>query len=338
MDEIGVPGILEELELSGLNNRGLGKSAARGDMRKGFRFGSGHSVILALALAFFVSEAVGKVSMRDDLGAMVELERYPSRIISLSPSNTEILFAIGAGDRVVGVTSFCDYPSEAKTKEIIGGYTNPNLERIVSLRPDLVLAAKGNPKTVVAKLRNLGIPVFAVDSRGVRDLIGDIRRIGSLVGERERADSLCSGLMRRIDRITDKTSAIPPERRPRVFWGGWKTPIFTAGPGSFVHELIEMAGGGNIAGDSKVPWPNFSLEAVIERDPEIIIVGEMTPGNPLRLFESAEGWKEVSAVKQGRIYYIDPNILTRPGPRLVDALELMAKIIHPELFNRDERR
>ncbi len=288
--------------------------------------------ILAVVLAFSASEAMDKVAMIDDLGEMVELEDQPSRIVSLSPSNTEILFAIGAGDRVLGVTSFCDYPPEAREREVTGGYTNPNLEKIVSLRPDLVLAARGNPKTVVGKLRELGIPVFAVDSKDIEDLIGDIRKIGKLIGEEGRADSLCSELRNVIRRVTERTSKIPRQRRPRVFWGGWKSPIFTAGPGSFIHELIGMAGGENIAADSRVPWPNFSLEAVIERDPEIIIVGDMTSESPLKAFESIEIWRKVSAVRRGKVYYIDPNVLTRPGPRLVHGLELMAKIIHPELF------
>ena len=268
--------------------------------------------------------------------------QVPKRIVSTAPSVTEILFALGLGDRVVGVTNFCNYPEATQSVAKIGGFSNPSLEAIVALEPDLVVGSWGNPMAMVDQIERLNIRWIGIKIQSVEDVLSAILTIGKQTGKGVEAKSLVEGFRKRIRRITNKTKRLSPEQRPRVFWGGWNEPIYTAGPGSFINDLIEMAGGRNIAGDAKQPWPRYSLETIVAADPEVFLCGHdpegyATDAEALSALRSRRGWKDITAVKTGRVYLMRSDAFLRPGPRLVDALEQMAATIHPELHRRDAK-
>ena len=266
--------------------------------------------------------------------------QVPQRIVSTAPSVTEILFALGLGDQVVGVTTFCNYPEAAKSLPKIGGFSNPSLEAIVALKPDLVVGSWGNPMEIVDRIKRLNIGWIGIKIQSVEDVLTAILTVGKQTGKKEKAEELVEGFRKRIWRITQRTERLSPEQRPRVFWGGWNEPIYTAGPGSFIHDLIEMAGGRNIAGDAKQPWPRYGLETIVAADPEVFLCGHdpegfKTDAEALSALRTRRGWKDITAIKTGRVYLMRSDVFLRPGPRLVDALEQMAATIHPNLMNNE---
>ncbi|ADL08179.1 ABC transporter substrate-binding protein [Thermosediminibacter oceani] len=273
------------------------------------------------------------VKIKDQMGREVVIEKEPERIVSLAPSNTEILFALSLGDKVVGVTDYCDYPEEAKKKEKIGGFADPNMEKVISLKPDLVIATSMHEKPVT-KLEELNIPVIVLNPKNIDEIFGAIELIGRATNKVQQAEELVSGLKNRIKAVEDRVSSIPTDKRPQVFYELWHSPITTAGPGTFVHDLIEKAGGRNIAADAEKEYPEYSQEMVIAKNPDIIIYSYH--GNNGQSSEqdisNRPGWKNIKAVKEGKVFYVDEDILQLPTPRLVDGLEQLAKIIHPEIF------
>jgi iron complex transport system substrate-binding protein len=272
----------------------------------------------------------------DDLGATIVIPSPPQRIISLSPSTTEIIYALGISDRLVGVTEYCDYPPEAKTKENVGGYINFSIEQVIALKPDVILAAHGNPIEVIDNIRKLGTPVFGCNPKSLNDVLMTIERIGQITGIDSTASRIVSSLRERVKTISDSVSKIPDSERPRVMWGGWDPPIYTAGPGSFINDLITLAGGKNVAADASTPWPQYSLETIVLKNPQILIIPDIHGNDTVKGLEDVKrtlrrraGWNNIDAVKNGHIYYIDMQILGRPGPRLVDGLEQLAKCLYP---------
>jgi iron complex transport system substrate-binding protein len=268
----------------------------------------------------------------DDLGRLVAINGTPQRIVSLAPSNTEILFALGLGDRVVGVTDYCDYPPEALNKTKVGGYANPDIEKIVALNPDLILAGYGNPIEVVYTLAGLGLTVFGIKTTDLDDLLNDIRRVGEITDKEVEAQALTSEMENRIQAVTNQTEEL--EQRPRVFyivWGGEGSALWTAGSGTFIHELIEKAGGVNIC-QNITGYTTISIEDVLARNPEIIITSEWAYDWAMNATELAS----TNASQSGRIYTCDDNLVQRPGPRLVEGLEWFAYFIHPEIFEEPE--
>ncbi len=266
--------------------------------------------------------------------------RIPKRIVSTAPSVTEMLFALGLGDRVVGVSTFCNYPEAAKSVAKIGGFSNPSLEAIVALEPDLVIGSWGNPMAMVDQIKRLNIRWIGIKIQSLEDVLSAILTIGKQTGKGVEAKALVEGFRKRIRRITERTERLSPEQRPRVFWGGWNEPIYTAGPGSFINDLIGMAGGRNIAGDAKQPWPRYGLETIVAADPEVFLCGHdpegyATDAEALSALRTRRGWKDITAIKTGRIYLMRSDAFLRPGPRLVDALEQMAETIHPDLMSNE---
>jgi len=265
----------------------------------------------------------------DDLGRLVAINGTPQRIVSLAPSNTEILFALGLGDKVVGVTDWCDYPPEALEKEKVGSYDTPNIEKIITLNPDLVLVAYGTTMDVINNLVGLGLTVFGIKTTDLDDLLNDIRRVGEITDKELEAQVLTSEMAVGIQAVTDQTEEL--EQRPRVFYIVWHDPLWTAGSGTFIHELIEKAGGVNICQDI-TGYATITLEEVVASDPEIIIASEWS-------FEWASNATELqstNASQEGRIYQGDDDLVQRPGPRLVEGLEWFAYLIHPEIFEEPE--
>ena len=273
----------------------------------------------------------------DDFGRNVVVSKVPERIVSLAPSNTEILFALGLGPKVVGVTTFCDYPPEVPERvkkgdiAVIGGFADPSIERIVALDPDLVLASSSLQEKVVEDLEEKGITVIALNPKKVDQILANIRLVGEITGKLEQAEKLSNEMQQAIDTVRDKTKNVT--YRPRVYYEVWYEPLYTIGTGTWQNELIERAGGINIFADAKEAYPIVSSEAVIQRDPEIIIVtiGYMG-GVKKEDFEKRPGWTAITAVKNDRICEIDENIVIRPGPRITQGLQQLARLIHPEIF------
>lgn len=266
----------------------------------------------------------------DDAGRRIFLADPPTRIVSLAPSVTEILFAIGAGEQVVGVTSFCDYPPEARSKPKVGGAL-PNLETVLSLRPTLVVAPRGFIRPdMAAKLDQLKIPFFSLEAATIEDVLRHIQTLGRMLGRSEQADVVATSLRQRIAAIRTRTASAP---RPRVLYVLNSDPLMSVGPGSFIHQLIELAGGMNVAAGSPISYPRLSLEEVIQHDPEVILfpVGN-EEGVPDLEQERWRKWTTLSAVKQNRFVRIPSALLDRPGPRVVDGLEQLARHLHPDLF------
>ncbi len=265
----------------------------------------------------------------DDLGRLVAINGTPQRIISLAPSNTEILFALGLGDKVVGVTDWCDYPPEAFEKEKVGSYDTPDIEKIVALNPDLILVAHGTTMDIINNLVGLGLTVFGIKTTDLDDLLNDIRRVGEITDKELEAQALTSEMESRIESVTDETLEL--EHRPRIFYIVWHDPLWTAGSGTFIHELIEMGGGVNICQDT-TGYPTISIEEVIARDPEIIISSQWSYDWAINASELAS----TNASQTGRIFTCDDDLVQRPGPRLVEGLEWFAHFIHPEIFEEPE--
>ena len=264
----------------------------------------------------------------------------PQRIISLAPSLTEILFALGLGNQVAGVTDFCDYPEEAQRKPKVGGYVSPSLEAIIALRPQLVLAVPDlTNQPLLERLSQLGIRVLGHKARNLQDIWSTIEAIGRTTGTQTRAQNLVSEMQERVDRIRKITRKA---LRVRVLFVFAYDPLVVAGGETFFDELIRLAGGTNVAGDSRVQYPKYSLEEVLRRDPEVIFLpGRMTGSDLLSARDSALSWKQwpgLSAVRQGRIYEANDTSLIRPGPRIVQGLETLAHLLHPELFAMDTKR
>jgi iron complex transport system substrate-binding protein len=272
----------------------------------------------------------------DGLGRQVTISAIPQRIVSLAPSNTEILFALGLGDKVVGDTEYCNYPEAAKTKPKVGGFSTVDVEKVVSLRPDLVLATQIHSKTIIPALENLGITVVALAPGSLNEVLNSIALVGKITGQDKQASELVKDLSTRIKEITDKTQKLSPGQRPRVFYVTWHDPLMTAGTGTLSNDVISQAGGQNIASDITGD-KTIDLETVINRDPEIIIVSVgMGTGedSPWQYIKSESRLKNTQALMNGRVYKIDGDLIHRPGPRIVEALEQMAQFIHPELFGQ----
>lgn len=269
-------------------------------------------------------------TFKDALGRSVVLKGKPSRIISLAPSITEILYALGLGRRVVGVTSFSSYPPEAAQKPRVGSYIDLNVEQIISLSPDLVIGTvDGNQPGVVKVLDDAGIRVFILNPRDVRQVIHTVAEIGELCGEKEEGDILVGQLNRRLDRVRQKVAS---GERPLVFLQINVKPIMTVNKNTFHHDLITLAGGRNMAADEPITYPRISLEEVVRRRPDVILISSMERGGGFqRARQEWFKWPSIPAVKNGRVHLIDSDLIDRPSPRVIDGLEIMARIIHPEI-------
>jgi len=278
---------------------------------------------------------------RDALGAEVGLSEYPRRIVSMAPNNTEILLELGARDRLVGVSSFYGSPARVRGIECIGGYINPSLEKIMALEPDIVFAARGNPKLIMDTLRSSGIKVFAVDVRNLDDLFEAIGQFGRLINEEKRASALISSMRSELARIESAVSGIDVEAHPEVLWIGQESPLMTAGPDNMINELIHQAGGRNAARNEKKKWPTLDLEKLLMLNPEIIIVGEdkyqkdpEKVGVTLRRWRADAVWKNIEAVKRGKVYFLATDLIGQPSPRNIDGLKALLRFFHPGIYRR----
>lgn len=262
----------------------------------------------------------------DDTGARVEITSEPRRIVSLAPSNTEVLFALGLGDRVVGVTTACTYPAEAQKKAKVGDY-NISVEKVVGLAPDLVVAVSSLQEAVISQLRGLGIKVVAVNPTTFDETMAAITLIGKATGADAAAARIVNDAKARIDAVQARVARVPAARRVKVFVEIWNEPLMTAGKGTFVDDLVRLAGGVNIAG-SVQGWAQFSPETVIAQNPDVVILTNFNKAEAL----SRAAWQGISAFRKGQVFEANPDLLVRPGPRLIDGVEWLARTFYPELF------
>jgi len=282
-----------------------------------------------------IIRASGPQDLKDDLGRPFPLpERTQERIVSMAPNVTEILFALGLGDHVAGVTRFCDYPPEARSIRRIGGLVDPNIEVIQSLDPGLVIAFRGNPLRLVNRIRKLGLPVFVLDiGEGLEALFPLIAKIGRVTRSEERADALAAGLRRRLEAVDAAMSGAGT--RPKVFVLLYGQGLWTCGGESYVDDIIGRAGGTNVASALPKKWILYKREQILKDDPDVIFILARSGKD----FATGRDWllrkarvESVAAVRSGKVYELDENAASRFGPRLVDVLDRMARLLHPELF------
>ncbi|MGE5841787.1 MAG: cobalamin-binding protein [Deltaproteobacteria bacterium] len=270
-------------------------------------------------------------TFKDALGREVSVPSPPKRLIGLAPNLTEILYALGLGDRIVGVTNHCNYPPEASLKPKVGSYVHLNVEQIISLSPDLVIGTMdGNERHVLDLLEQAHLKVFFVNPRDVRQAIETIRTLGLVCGVPERARQISDMLTLRLSRVLEATKE---REKPLVFLQINIQPLMSVNKNTVHHDLVRLAGGHNMTADEPVNYPRISLEEVIRRKPEVILISSMERGGR---FENARAewmqWTSIPAVKKGRVHLIDSDLIDRPSPRVVDGLEIMAKLLHPEAF------
>jgi iron complex transport system substrate-binding protein len=276
------------------------------------------------------------VTLIDDLGCTITVTEKPERIISLAPSNTEILFALGLGENIVGVTEYCNYPPETEAKEKIGSYSTPHIEKIVNHNPDLVFAAYGNPTGTVEALKRFNLTVIGLNARNLDEILYDLRLVGEITGTSTNASKLVTDMTQRIEATDERLSALNSEEKPTVLHIIWHDPVWIAGKGTFEDELISRGGGVNIA--PAEGYKTLSLEHLIELNPDVIItpsgtgMGGTQTNFTYQYIINGPRLRDIKAVSTKRVYVINADIVCRAGPRIVEALEEMAKMLHPELY------
>lgn len=260
------------------------------------------------------------LTVQDDLGRKVTVTRNVERVISLAPSLTEMVYAIGAGEKLIGVTTYCNFPEEAKAVQKVGDTQTPDLERIIALRPDVILVSTDSQlQSFMQTLDERGIAVYVIQSKDVADVLSDMKRLGTLLGAEKTADDTVASLQKRVEALPHPANISPA----KVFVQISREPLFTIGTDSFITKLVETAGGVSVTKDIPSGYPKLSKETAAASDPDLIILSDSEDNR-----EPNDAFANSRAVKNGRIYRIDADILSRPGPRMVDALEQMSRMIN----------
>ncbi|HEY95122.1 MAG TPA: cobalamin-binding protein [Dehalococcoidia bacterium] len=282
-----------------------------------------------------VEEKVTTIEVTDMIGRTVTLEGVPEKIVSLAPSNTEILFALGLGEKIVGVTEFCDYPEAAKEKPKVAGFADADIEKILAAEPDVIfITSTMHVDEILPSLENYGMTVVVVDPRTLDEVLDSYTIIGKVTGTSDKAAQIVNSMSARMKNITDKTKELTVTEKPRVFYVMWHEPLMTVGGDTRIHELIEKAGGTNLFADT-IGYPTIDLETLVEADPQVIIAGTgMGEGAdaPFTFAKTESRLEDSEARKNKRIYEINTDLVGRPTERMIDGLEQMAEMIHPELF------
>ncbi len=274
------------------------------------------------------------VTVTDSAGRSVTINGTPQRIISLAPSTTEMAFALGLGDRVIAADTYSDFPDQAKNLPKIKTFP-VNYEQVVALKPDLILAAGIQSAEDIKKLSDLQLTVLVVGSSKTtfENVMTDIKLVGQATGRQTQARTVTDEMRKKLNELQAKVAQA--QGKPRVYWeldATDPTKPFAPGPGSFVHDIIVLAGGVNVAANAKAPYAQISAEEVIAANPEIIILSDAAYGITVESVKARQGWSAITAVKNDRVLPIDDNLVSRPGPRIVQGLEAAARLIHPELF------
>ena len=282
-------------------------------------------------LAFVPALSLAKTVI-DQLSRQVHVPDRPQRIVAMAPSITEIIFALDLSDRLVGATQYSDYPSAAKKLPKVGSYVHLDVEKIVALSPDLCIAVKdGNPISVVRKLESVQIPVYAVDPRNLNAVMDTLLELGQLLDVDSRAEAVVSAMSHRIQQV--KKRVVCADHTPGVFFQIGISPIVSVGTATFIHELIVLSKATNLA-QGPTPYPRYSKEQVIGLGPDVMIITSMARE---AVFDQVKAewqqWRELPAVKNDRIYLVDSDVFDRASPRLVEGLEMLARLIHPQCFS-----
>lgn len=288
------------------------------------------SIVIVFLIFIFAPAESFPVRVQDEIGRILNISSSPQRIISLAPGITEILCALNLADKIVGVTSFCDWPDAARLKPRVGGFVNPSVETIVSLQPDLIIAtADGNRQETVRQLEKIGLTVYVINPSDVKGILAGIRRLGEITGREKAAFELIQGLKARLDKIAAQTRG---KDKPRVFFQIGIDPIITVGSKTLINEAIELAGGANTSSRSNVRYPRYSAESIISAAPEIVLFAPMSGDREFTAVKNF--WRkfpDVPAVKNNRLFPIETDLIGRASPRIIEAIEQMALIFHPEI-------
>lgn len=271
------------------------------------------------------------VTVTDIYGIKVTIEKKPERIVALAPSIVEILYELGLGDNIVAVTDFCDYPAEAKDKPKVGGFNGVNIEKIIEAKPDLILLDTAS-KEVFQKLTELNLKVMVTEAKTIAEIPETFLMLGRATGTEDKARAMADGLSNKINQVREKAKEAKKIKTYYVMYFG-KDGNWTAGRGTFISELISIAAGENIADDVE-SWNQYSIEKIMEKDPEIILISGRISQGDASILDKEIGYKDTSAVKNKKVIPVNDDLIERPGPRIVEGLELIAKSIHPEIFSK----
>lgn len=268
------------------------------------------------------------ITLKDGAGRDVTIAAEPKRIISVAPSNTELVFALGKGGSLVGRSDFDDYPAEVTSIESIGGFMPPNYEKILSLKPDLILLIGGSVEARDKLTNEYKLTTFVVEPQNFTQLYEGIQQLGTILNAQEQAAKLVADMQRAVKEVEEK--AAKATTKPVVFYEVWHDPLMTVGPDTFFDDMIRIAGGVNAAASAQDRWPQFSLEQLAAANPDIILAGSE---DAAKAAKERKGWESLKAVKEGKVLGLpDQNLFVRPGPRLTQGLKWMAELLHPEVF------
>ncbi len=266
------------------------------------------------------------VTISDDASRTVTVKTEPKRIVSLAPADTEIAFALGLGSKVVGVTTYDDYPAEVTSITKVGDFASPNLEAIAAAKPDLVLATSGVQAEMVTKLEGLGATVVVIDPQNVAGVYADIERVGKITGSSARADELATTMKADVEAVTKAVAGAAPVT---AFVEIGQNPLYTVGTGTLIDELVALAGGKNVV--TQPGYVGYSAEQLVASDPQVYLATRGSSSDPSAITSRA-GFDKLAAVKNGRIVILDDNLVSRPGPRFVEGLKQIAVGLHPDAF------
>ena len=269
----------------------------------------------------------GERVFTDFFGQQVEIKEAPQRILSLSPAATEILFALGLDEEIVGTTDYCNYPEAALSKPKVGGFTNPNMEIIVQAEPDLILLASGVQTEYIEAFKKYGLTTFVLDAQTIDQVIENILLVGDITLKQDEAKIITDDMLSRINFVKEKTQGL---EKPLVFFEVWDDPLLSAGPETFIADILEISSAENFAADAKSDYPQISLELLLERDPDIYMAIDHKNNLPAG---ERPGFQNLQAVKNGKYFRIEDDLVTKPGPRVILGLEEIASNIHPDIFN-----
>jgi iron complex transport system substrate-binding protein len=288
-------------------------------------------LVLVISLLLHISVEGKDRLLTDEMGRKVKIPYPAKRIISLAPSITEILFALGLNEEIAAVTNYCDYPAAVLNKPRIGGFINPSIEKIVSLKPDLIIATRdGNRWETIHRLSDLGFSVYLINPKSFYGVMKAIHHIGVVVGREEESRKILVNMISKREEIATRTKSLP---KPRVFFQIGYAPILTVGKETLADDLIRLAGGKSISENESVNYPLYNIETILSKAPEIIIMSSMDSNKDyMNLVEKWGKWKSIPAVRMNAIHVIDSNLVDRPTPRVVEGLEALAKMIHPEAW------
>jgi iron complex transport system substrate-binding protein len=290
--------------------------------------------IIVLSMVFLVGTApcFSAITVHDAVGREVVIPKTPQRIISLAPSITEILFALGQGSKVVGVTDYCNYPAAALAITKVGGFSDVRREKVIALRPDLVFVSAGMQLSLVNELENYGLSVVVLDAKSIPETCQQIILAGRICGASPQAGELVKQIENDLREVERKVAHQP--KKPRVFFEVFDNPLYTAGGKSFIHDLIQRAGGINVAGGLSEEYPVFSLEALLAEQPDIYLTYSHNTSKTAAEMLKRPGFDQLRCLKEKRLYFLDSDLITRSGPRIGTALRKLAQIFYPELWGR----